>query len=199
MFQLILRGPWLYGDSACLLRCDGSKLFPQRPPTLLGLVARVVICTVIFDASYNFWHKWHHLSPPLYKHIHSIHHEYFSPFAWVTQYEHALELLAVSVFSIVIPVSLRCHPLTEWVWLVSAVQIAVDAHTGYDLGLLDKICPFWGGARHHENHHKNPRSNFQPFFTWFDSWNRTDFESVEAAKASSRAAKQAAVQAEKAG
>ena len=41
----------------------------------------------------------------------------------MTQYEHALELFAVSVFSIAIPMALNCHPLTEWVWLVTAVQV----------------------------------------------------------------------------
>ena len=67
------------------------------------------------------------------------------------------------------------------------LQVAVDAHTGYDLGLLDKICPVWGGTLHHDNHHRNPRSNFQPFFTWFDWYFETDFASVEAAKAKRRA------------
>ena len=94
--------------------------------------------------------------------------------------------------AVAVPVAFNCHPLTEWIWLVTAVQVAVDAHTGYDLGLLDKVCPYWGGTMHHDNHHKNPKCNFQPFFTWFDVWCGTDYESVEAAKARVRAARQLA-------
>ena len=118
--------------------------------------------------------------------------QYFSPFVWVTQYEHAAELFAVSVFSIVVPIALNCHPLTEWLWLVTAVQISVDAHTGYDFSLLDKVIPLWGGTVHHDDHHKMPKSNFQPFFTWFDYGFGTDHRTLVVAndaKAAARATK----------
>ena len=62
-FQLAVRGPWLYGDRGCFFRCDGRELFPAQAPTLCGLLLKVGLCTVIFDAAYCFWHKWHHLSP----------------------------------------------------------------------------------------------------------------------------------------
>ena len=55
----------------------------------------------------------HHLSPLLYKHVHSKHHEYHAPFQWVTQHEHVLELLPVSIWSVLVPIGLRCHPLTQ--------------------------------------------------------------------------------------
>jgi sterol desaturase/sphingolipid hydroxylase (fatty acid hydroxylase superfamily) len=97
-----------------------------------------------------------------------VHHEYRAPFALVTQYEHLLELMAVSVFSVGAPIAAGCHPLTQWAWLVVAIQLSVDAHTGYDFGLLDKMTSAWGGARHHDRHHTHPNTNFQPFFTWLD-------------------------------
>ena len=113
---------------------------------------------------------------PVCGHIHRIHHEYFSPFSWVTQYEHPLELFAVSALSLVVPISLGLHPFTEWVWLLLAIQLSVDAHSGYDFCVLDKLpfLFFWGGNKHHDIHHQKPKTNFQPFFTWFDIYHGTN-------------------------
>jgi len=58
----------------------------------------------------------------------------------------------------------------------------VDAHAGYDFGILEKLCSLWGGAVHHDNHHKNPKCNFQPFFTWWDTYLGTDYPTIEAEK-----------------
>ena len=115
----------------------------------------------------------HHASPVLYKHIHAIHHEYRAPFCWVTQHEHVLELLVVSIWSVLVPMGLGCHPLTTWLFLLGAIQVSVEAHSGYTAGLfapLEMLLPFglWGGSVHHDNHHKAPRRNFQPFFTYLD-------------------------------
>lgn len=167
------RGPWLYKHAPplCWEDCDGKVLFPAEAPRVDELAAHVAVCFVVFDACYAFWHWLHHRSPPLYKHIHSLHHEYHAPFAWVTQYEHALELLPVSLWSMSVPITLGVHPLTEWVWLMAAIQASVDAHSGYSLGagpLLKRLLPAWGGSKYHDDHHKLPRSNFQPFFGYFD-------------------------------
>jgi cholesterol 25-hydroxylase len=166
--QLLIGGPWLYRGPLCLFACDGLDFLPKAAPGLVEVFAHVVLCLIVFDAGYHFWHKWHHTTPLLYKHIHSVHHQYFAPFVWVTQYEHALELLVVSVMSMLVPISLGCHPLTQWIFMVISIQVSIDAHSGYDMGVLSKFLPFWGGNMHHDNHHKYPRTNFQPFFTWFD-------------------------------
>ena len=102
-----------------------------------------------------------------------IHHEYSAPFCWVTQHEHALELLPVSLWSVTIPIALGCHPLTEWLFLLGAIQVSVEAHSGYDIGFtapLAYLLPAWGGTRHHDDHHKFPTRNFEPFFTYLDDF-----------------------------
>jgi sterol desaturase/sphingolipid hydroxylase (fatty acid hydroxylase superfamily) len=211
VYQVIMRGPWMYyshehwgnhkqtnategsGEEAlsqflisnriCLLHCDGNVLFPNSAPSNCEFMVDLTVCLLVFDLSYHYWHRFHHLSRPLYRYIHRIHHEYHAPFVWVTQYEHFLELMAVALFSMAIPICVGCHPLTEWVWLVLAVQLSVEAHTGYDFGFLDKIVCFkgrsiWGGTVHHDRHHELPMCNFQPFFTWFDYYYETDYNSV---------------------
>ena len=87
----------------------GSRGFryecPKYPPSVspLGLVASYLICAdVRFHITmthrndrYYTWHKHHHLSRILYKNIHAVHHEYYAPFVFVTQYAHPCELIAV--------------------------------------------------------------------------------------------------------
>ena len=178
--QVVQQGPWLYFDyssspsnaTTCMERCDGRALLPPEAPRLDHMILHLAVCFLLFDASYHFWHWLHHASPVLYRHIHAVHHEYRAPFCWVTQHEHALELLVVSVWSVLVPMGLGVHPLTEWLFLLGAIQVSVEAHSGYSLGVfapLQAMLPWvWGGSVHHDNHHKAPRRNFQPFFTYLD-------------------------------
>jgi cholesterol 25-hydroxylase len=184
------RGPWLYHHAPpiCWEQCDGMRL-PSLAPRLDELLLHVAACFVIFDAAYGLWHWLHHRSPLLYKHIHSIHHEYHAPFAWVTQHEHALELLPVSLWSMTVPIGLGVHPLTQWVWLFAAIWASVEAHCGYQLGggvLLHRLLPAWSGPRGHDDHHKLPRSNFQPFFNYFDRAFGQTYEQVSRREAEAR-------------
>ena len=78
----------------------------------------------------------------------------------------------MSIWSVLVPISLECHPLTQWVFMLAATQLSVEAHSGYSVGvgrLLKAALPrLWGGAEHHDFHHRLPRRNFQPFFTHLD-------------------------------
>ena len=120
---------------------------------------------------YFTWHKNHHESRLLYKHVHALHHQYYAPFIFVTQYAAPPEIFAVSIFSMLVPVSMGAHPLSQWVWLIMSVQFSLEAHCGYDFPYsVDKLLPFigLGGAVHHDLHHQWPRTNFQPFLTYAD-------------------------------
>ena len=72
------------------------------------------------------------------------------------------------------PVALRCHPLTQWAFMLLATQASIEAHSGYNVGLgraLEAAFGRMGVASwsvHHDNHHRAPRSNFEPFFTYLD-------------------------------
>ena len=80
-------------------------------------------------------------------------------------------MLPVSIWSVMVPMGLGCHPLTTWLFLVCVIQASVEAHSGRDLGVgsvLHRVVPMWGGPEYHDNHHKLPRCNFQPFFSWAD-------------------------------
>lgn len=183
LYQLYTRGPWMYspfegGDTRgkfCFVNCNGMELLPLHAPTVAELCAHVLICLLVFDMLYYTWHKHHHLSRSLYKSIHAVHHEYYAPFVFVTQYAHPCELIAVALFSMMVPIVIGAHPLAHWLWLLVSVQFSLEAHTGYDLPLtVDKLLakispwPVLGGAEHHDLHHQWPQTNFQPFLTYAD-------------------------------
>lgn len=190
LWQLATRGPWLYHNvpqDPCLLWCDGRVLFPATAPSLTEFALHTLSCLVVFDAVYYTWHRAHHLCRPLYRHIHAVHHEYHAPFIWVTMYEHPAELFHVSALSLIVPIALGAHPLTQWAWLMVSVALSVDAHAGYDLPfhkLLLILLPFserWipgglGGSVHHDLHHQFPPCNFEPFLTWLDIFGGTSYE-----------------------
>ena len=93
----------------------------------------------------------------------------------------------MSAMSLLVPIAMGAHPLTQWTWLIISVALSVDAHAGYDLPfhqLIALLLPFstaWvkGGLAssvHHDLHHQWPRTNFEPFFTYADWLCGTSFE-----------------------
>ena len=80
--QEIVRGPWTYGypgANLCMFGCEwGISKFPVSAPSLVEFCLHLILCLIVFDAGYYVWHSLHHLSRPLYKNIHAIHHEYVS-------------------------------------------------------------------------------------------------------------------------
>lgn len=190
-WQIFTKGPWMYsGPSVCFHSCNGKELLPLTAPPLLEFAAHVVLSLVVFDTLYFVWHKSHHEERRLYKHIHTVHHQYHAPFVFVTQYAHPCEIFAVSIFSMAVPIFMGAHPLSQWVWMIISVQISLEAHAGYELPIsVDKFLPFLGlsGAIHHDLHHQWPRTNFQPFLTWADHLFQTDYRfSAEALRATAK-------------
>ena len=81
--------------------------------------------------------------------------------------------LVVSIWSVLVPVSLGCHPLTQCLFMLGAVQVSVEAHSGYNFGVgacfecvVPSLISSW--SVHHDNHHRTPSSNYEPFFTYLD-------------------------------
>lgn len=123
----------------------------------------------VFDFEYYVWHWLHHKVRFLYRHVHSIHHHYSSPNAWVTQYLHPYELVTVGIYSTTSSWWFGAHPMTQWSFMLFSIMVSVDAHIGYDLPFLPhQWMPFWGGSIKHDMHHQKPLCNYQPFFNWFD-------------------------------
>ena len=64
-----------------------QELPKQPPPGMLRSLLQLAVCVVYFDTLFYFVHRELH-RPFLYKHVHSVHHSYSAPFAFVTNYAH---------------------------------------------------------------------------------------------------------------
>jgi methylsterol monooxygenase len=63
------------------------------------------------------------------------------------------------------------HLFTICVWIVLRVYQTVNAHSGYDLPILNP--KYWlpwihGGAEMHDHHHCHGKDNYGSFFTFWD-------------------------------
>ncbi|XP_054839767.1 cholesterol 25-hydroxylase [Eublepharis macularius] len=140
---------------------------PEAPRLLLDLGAGLLL----FDALYFLWHLLHHRVPWLYKTFHKVHHKHVSTFALSTQYSSLWELLWLGLFAGLVPVLLRCHPLTEMAFFVANIWLSVEDHSGYDLPWsTHRLVPFglYGGSLHHDLHHLKFKFNYAPYFTHWD-------------------------------
>lgn len=144
---------------------------PDVAPTLFEFLWHQVASLLVFDFQYYVWHSSHHHVRFLYKHIHSVHHRYHSPFVWVTQYLHPWELITVGFLTTTNSWFFKSHPLTTWSYMVLSIVVSVEAHIGFDFPFcLHNWFPFGaiGGAPKHDMHHLKPMTNFEPFFNHWD-------------------------------
>ena len=142
---------------------------PELAPSFVHFLVMHLVTLTIFDFEYWVFHYLHHKIPFLYRHVHAVHHEYYVPNCWVTQYLHPWELISVGIFTTTSPWILGLHPMTEWSFMQFSIIISVDNHIGYDLPfLMHNWLPFYGGSIKHDMHHQKPRTNFEPFFNYWD-------------------------------
>ncbi|XP_043577288.1 cholesterol 25-hydroxylase-like protein 2 [Chiloscyllium plagiosum] len=143
----------------------------EEAPLVSEFLIGILGCTILFDFQYYFWHMMHHKVRWLYTTFHAIHHEYYAPFSWSTQYLSAWELVSVGFWTTIDPIILQCHCLTGFAFMVFNIWISVDDHSGYDFPwALHNLIPFglWGGTVKHDVHHQKPQSHFAPFFSHWD-------------------------------
>uniref|UniRef100_A0A8D2J5A2 Cholesterol 25-hydroxylase n=1 Tax=Varanus komodoensis TaxID=61221 RepID=A0A8D2J5A2_VARKO len=144
---------------------------PRAAPELPSLLLSVIVALLLFDFLYFLWHLLHHRVPWLYKTFHKVHHKHTSTFALTTQYSSTWELLWLGLFTAIIPMMLKFHPLTEMTFFVANIWLSVEDHSGYDLPWsTHRLVPFglYGGAPHHDLHHQKFKFNYAPYFTHWD-------------------------------
>ena len=90
--------------------------------------------------------------------IHSKHHEFKQPIGIVAVLAHPIEsTLGNLIPTIIGPILMKeKHIITIMLWLFIRMIQTSNAHSGYDLPILNpikKIIPFYGGSKFHEYHH----------------------------------------------
>ena len=138
----------------------------SRWPTLFG---EVCVCFFVYDAVYYVWHYAHHKIPFLYKHVHSVNHQYQRTFSIVAQHVHPIELITTGLIALGIPRLFNCHPVSTWVFLALHTYLRVDSYSGYSFPWqLCNIIPYYGGSLAVGTHHVHEDTNYQLFFTFID-------------------------------
>ncbi|KAL9122966.1 MAG: hypothetical protein Q9187_000473 [Circinaria calcarea] len=126
---------------------------------------------VLADTFQYFTHRAFHVNKWLYKHIHSMHHDVYVPFAYGAFYNHPLETIPID--SIGFPMCLaiaglnnRQAALFGAIWTFKTV---VD-HCGYDFPYnpCNLICP--NSVQFHDLHHQTwgMKYNFSVYASFWD-------------------------------
>ncbi|OAY74156.1 Methylsterol monooxygenase 2-1, partial [Ananas comosus] len=136
----------------------------------------VVLCQILFyfileDFVFYWGHRILH-TKWLYQHIHSIHHEYATPFGLTSEYAHPAEILFLGFATVVGPALTGPHLLTLWLWVVLRVLETVEAHSGYHFPWSpSNFLPLYGGADFHDYHHRllyTKSGNYSSTFVYMD-------------------------------
>eukprot|EP00245_Coleochaete_scutata_P005211 TRINITY_DN18583_c0_g2_i1.p1 TRINITY_DN18583_c0_g2~~TRINITY_DN18583_c0_g2_i1.p1 ORF type:complete len:290 (-),score=54.70 TRINITY_DN18583_c0_g2_i1:772-1599(-) len=140
---------------------------PSWKTILLQLLCFFVIEDFVFYWGHRILHtKW------LYKHVHSVHHEYATPFGLTSEYAHPAEILFLGFATILGPAITGPHLFTLWLWMSVRVIETVEAHSGYDFPWsFAKFFPLYGGADFHDYHHRllyTKSGNYSSTFVYMD-------------------------------
>ncbi|MBL9035748.1 MAG: sterol desaturase family protein [Rhodospirillaceae bacterium] len=139
-------------------------------PVYLGVLALVL--PIYHETHFYLIHRLIHW-PPLYRWVHSVHHNSVNPSPWSSLSMHPVEHLlyfATALMHIVIP----SNPILAIYQLHFAGFGAVVGHIGFDRIELGKERAFATHAYTHYLHHKYFEVNYGdalvPFDKWFGTW-----------------------------
>ncbi|XP_075633111.1 methylsterol monooxygenase 2-2 isoform X2 [Castanea sativa] len=147
-------------------------VFHCRPGIFRNIVFMQIMFYFVLEDFVFYWgHRVLH-TKWLYKHVHSVHHEYATPFGLTSEYAHPAEILFLGFATIVGPAITGPHLITLWLWMVLRVLETVEAHCGYHFPWsLSNFIPLYGGADFHDYHHRllyTKSGNYSSTFTYMD-------------------------------
>lgn len=134
--------------------------------------AQIVIAMVVLDTWQYFLHRAMHVNKFLYKHLHSVHHRLYVPYAFGALYNHPLEGFLLDSFGAVLSEAVACLSVRQAaLFFALSTCKTVDDHCGYSLP-FDPLQMISGNtADYHDIHHQiiGIKSNFsQPWFIHWD-------------------------------
>ncbi|TDL22259.1 sphingosine hydroxylase [Rickenella mellea] len=134
--------------------------------------AQFFLAIFIMDSWEYFLHRLFHINKFLYKHIHSVHHRLYVPYAFGALYNHPLEGFLLDTAGALVAHAGSFMNTRQAVLLFTISTLkTVDDHCGYKLP-WDPLQWFTtNNADYHDIHHQvvGIKSNFsQPFFVHWD-------------------------------
>ncbi|XP_030647669.1 cholesterol 25-hydroxylase-like protein [Chanos chanos] len=142
---------------------------PYDAPSLARALWEVFLCLLMFDTLFFWWHYCMHRFPWLYRQVHRAHHLHRDTFALAAQDLSISELMSLQLLAILSAWWVNCHPLSEILFHLLNLWLAVEDHCGYDFPwALHNILPCFGGAPFHQAHHRYSKGNYAPYFKHWD-------------------------------
>ena len=151
----------------------------------LYLVVLALLAPVIHETHFFLLHRALHWGP-LYKWVHSVHHNSVNPSPWSSLSMHPVELagyLGVALWHLVIP----SNPLLALYQLHYAGFGAIPGHIGFDRIELTNDVAIESGAYIHALHHKYFEVNYGDGLIPFDKWLGTFHDGSKAGDAAMEA------------
>jgi len=112
------------------------------------------------------------MNPFLFKHLHSVHHRLYVPYAFGALYNHPIEGLILDSLGAALAEALSFMTTRQAILLFSISTFkTVDDHCGYRLPFDPFQLVATNNADYHDIHHQSIgiKSNFsQPFFVYWD-------------------------------
>ncbi|XP_072565059.1 cholesterol 25-hydroxylase-like protein [Paramormyrops kingsleyae] len=167
--RILLRYIGIVLPASAVLQRLRTPYFPPAAPSCAQMLLEVGLCLLIFDTLFFIWHVLMHRVPWLYVWVHRDHHLNRDTFALAAQDASISELLSLKALAVVTAAAVGCHPLSEIVFYLLNIWLAVEDHCGYDLPwALHRLLPGFGGAPFHLAHHQRNRGNYAPYFKHWD-------------------------------
>jgi sphinganine C4-monooxygenase len=133
---------------------------------------RLLLAMVVLDTWQYFLHRLMHLNRFLYKHLHSVHHRLYVPYAFGALYNHPIEGFVLDTLGALLTETVTGLSVRQaMLFFVLSTCKTVDDHCGYSLP-FDPLQMLSGNtADYHDIHHQaiGIKSNFsQPWFVHWD-------------------------------
>ena len=163
--------------------------------------AYAVWTIVALDYLHDTWFYWTHRLlhwPPLYRHVHLIHHKSTVPTAFCGYSFHPVEAIIVFANEILVCYFIPLHMGLHRVYHIFTTIIHIGGHAGYEIapffptieGMLGKLSSGMhqpsdslNTVRHHDMHHRFPNVHFSLYMTHWDRLMGTEHPGYQAAVA----------------
>ncbi|KAL1925787.1 uncharacterized protein VTP21DRAFT_670 [Calcarisporiella thermophila] len=147
---------------------------------------RFFVAMFILDAYQYFLHRLFHTNKFLYKHLHSVHHRLYVPYAYGALYNHPIEGFVMDSVGGGLAYFLSGMTVkSAAIFFTFSTIKTVDDHSGYDFPWNPLQLFFNNNAKYHDIHHQpvGIKANFsQPFFTLWDRLLGTYAPTLEACR-----------------
>ncbi|KAI9511401.1 sphingosine hydroxylase [Russula earlei] len=134
--------------------------------------AQLLVSMIVLDTWQYFLHRAMHLNRFLYKHLHSVHHRLYVPYAYGALYNHPIEgFLLDSLGAVLSETFAHLSVRQAMLFFVLSTCKTVDDHCGYRLPFDPFQLISGNTADYHDIHHQviGIKSNFsQPWFVHWD-------------------------------